>query len=103
MLYYQYLVRTRGGKPNAVGKQSEITSDWSLAEQLGFVVSALNGEMLYAMNLPIDEKDWVLIELERETPTRLQCLVEIWERSGRNLKRMWQDHYVECLSINDCF
>jgi hypothetical protein len=97
-------MRTGRRKPAAVGEQSEITSDGSLAEELGFVVSALNGEMLYAMNLPIDEKDWVMIDkLVRETPTRLRCLVESWERSGRNLKRMWRDNYVECLLIDKCF
>jgi hypothetical protein len=95
-------VRTRRTRSSALGNESEIGWDWS--EQLQFVVSALNGEPLFAINGPVDEREWELLDkLQGETATRLRYFVEIWDRSGRNLRRMWREHYLECLSIDKCF
>ena len=74
------------------------------AEELEYVVWALNGEVLFSIQGPSDEKEWDLDQkLLRETPSRLRYFVEIWKRSGRNLKRMWRDYYCECLRINECY
>jgi uncharacterized Zn finger protein (UPF0148 family) len=77
---------------------------WSLAEQLEFVIWALNAGPLFAMHGPADENEWLLLErLQRETAPRLRYFVEIWDCSGRNLERMWQEHYLECLFIDKFF
>ena len=68
------------------------------------MVWALNGEVLFSIQGPSYEKEWNLDQkLRRETPSRLRYFVEIWKRSGRNLKRMWRDYYCECLRINECY
>lgn len=68
------------------------------------MVWALNGATLFAIQQPSDEEEWDLSDkLQRETPSRLRHFVEIWKRSGRNLKRMWRDYYTECLYINEYY
>jgi hypothetical protein len=76
----------------------------SPVDELECVVWALNGGPLFAAEIPVDEVEWSLSDkLRRETPTRLRRFVEIWDRSGRNLKRMWRDYYDQCLFIDKCF
>ena len=68
------------------------------------MVRALNGGLLFAIQGPADENEWSLSDkLQRETPKHLRYFVEMWERSGRSLERMWRDHYVDCLFISKCY
>lgn len=90
----------------AHNNNSKTTSGWTEGsglppeDELQYVIRALNGEMLFAVTGPENDKEWHLLDkLERETREPLRYYVDLWERSGRNLKKMWRDYYVESLRL----
>jgi hypothetical protein len=104
-LYYHYLVPIRRTKPK--GHEVLIGSGLRPEEELQFVVWALNGDDLFTIQGPFDDHGRDVRELRDKllaaTPQKLQHLVETWNQSGRDLKRMWGDSYVTALKVNQFY
>ncbi len=81
-----------------------IGSGFPPEEELKFILWALNGDDLFAIQVPADEQEWQHYdELRRETPHKLQHLVHSWTESGRDLQSMWHRSYETALLIDEFY